>query len=65
MPQDIRFATLSNKGLGPVHAQSLTRIEYDPAQSGVRIGEAVAAYLDTGKATPCSIAIAFKRGETV
>ena len=65
MPQGIRFATMSNKGLGPVHAQSLTRIEYDPAQSGVRIGEAVSTYLETSKATPCSIAIAFKRGETV
>ena len=65
MPQGIRFATLANKGLGPVHAQSLTRVEYDPAESGVRIGEAVSTYLDTGKATPCSIAIAFKRGETV
>ena len=65
MPKDIRFATLSNKGLGPVHAQSLTRVEYDPELSGVRIGEAVSAYLDTGKVTPCSIVIAFKRGETV
>ena len=65
MPQDVRFATLANKGLGPVHAQSLTRIEYDPAQSGVRIGEAVSTYLDTGKVVPCSIAIAFKRGETI
>ena len=65
MPRDIRFATMSNKGLGPVHVQELTRIEYDPAQSGVRIGEAVSAYLETGKASPCSLAIAFKRGETV
>jgi hypothetical protein len=65
MPRDVRFATLANKGLGPVHAQDLTRIEYDPAQSGLRIGEAVSAYLETGMATPCSIAIAFKRGETV
>lgn len=65
MPQDVRFATLANKGLGPVHAQDLTRIEYDPAESGVRIGEAVSTYLETSKATPCSIAIAFKRGETV
>ena len=65
MPQDVRFATLANKGLGPVHAQSLTRVEYDPAQSGVRIGEAVSTYLDTGKVVPCSIAIAFKRGETI
>ena len=65
MPRDFRFATLANKGLGPVHAQDLTRIEYDPAQSGVRIGEAVSTYLDTGKVTPCSIAISFKRGETV
>ena len=65
MPQGVRFATLSNKGLGPVHAQSLTRVEYDPARSGVRIGEAVSTYLDTGKATSCSIAISFKRGETI
>ena len=65
MPQGVRFATLSNKGLGPVHAQSLTRVEYDPARSGVRIGEAVSTYLDTGKATSCSIAISFKRGATV
>jgi len=65
MPRDFRFATLANKGLGPVHAQDLTRIEYDPAQSGVRIGEAVSAYLETGKATPCSIAVSFKRGETI
>ena len=65
MPQDIRFATLSNKGLGPVHMQDLTRIEYDPAQSGVRIGEAVSAYLEKGKVTPCSIAVSFKRGETI
>ena len=65
MPQDVRFATLSNKGLGPVHAQELTRVEYDPARSGVRIGEAISTYLNTGKAMTCSIAIAFKRGETV
>ena len=65
MPQGVRFATLSNKGLGPVHTQILTRVEYDPAQSGVRIGEAVSTYLDAGKVVPCSIAIAFKRGETV
>ena len=65
MPRDFRFATLANKGLGPVHTQDLTRIEYDPAQSGVRIGEAVSAYLETGKAAPCSIAIMFKRGETI
>jgi len=65
MPQDIRFATLSNKGLGPVHMQDLTRIEHDPAQSGARIGEAVLVYLETGKAKPCSIAVMFKRGETI
>lgn len=65
MPQGVRFATLSNKGLGPVHAQSLTRIEYDPAQSGVRIGEAVATYLERGKVNPCSISVSFKRGETI
>ena len=57
--------TLSNKGLGPVHMRDLTRVEYDPYGSGVRIGEAVSTCLETGKAMPCSIATAFKRGETV
>ncbi len=65
MPRDIRFATMSNKGLGPVHVQDLTRIEYDPAQSGVRIGESVSTYLETGKVVPCSIIVTFKRGETI
>ena len=27
--------------------------------------KAVSAYLETGKAAPCSIAIMFKRGETI
>ena len=65
MPRDVRFATLANKGLGPVHAQELTRIEYDPAQSGLRIGEAVSAYLQTGKVAPASINVAFRRGNTI
>ena len=65
MPQDVRFATLSNKGLGPVHAQDLTRIEYNPALSGENVGESVLAYLATGKAKPCSVAVKFMRGETV
>ena len=65
MPRDVRFATLANKGLGPVHAQDLTRIEYDPAQSGLRIGEAVSAYLESGKVPTCSISVAFKRGNTI
>ena len=65
MPCDIRFATMSNKGLGPVHPQNLTRIEYDPARSGIFIGETVSTYLETGRVTPCSITVAFKRGETI
>ena len=65
MPKDIRFATLSNKGLGPVHMQDLTRIEYDAERSGIRIGEAVSTYLETGKVAPCSIAVTFRRGETI
>ncbi len=65
MPTDIRFATLANKGLGPVHAQDLTRIEYDPAQSGLRIGESISVYLETGKVIPCSTSVEFKCGETI
>jgi DNA-binding LacI/PurR family transcriptional regulator len=65
MPIDVRFATLANKGLGPVHAQDLTRIEYDPEQSGINLGEAVSAYLGSGKVPTCSISVAFKRGNTI
>ena len=60
-----RMSVTATEGLGPVHAQSLTRVEYDPSESGVRIGEAVSTYLDIGKVVPCSIAIAFKRGVTI
>ena len=65
MPIDVRFATLANKGLGPVHAQDLTRIEYDPEQSGINLGEAVSAYLGSGKVPTCSISVAFRRGNTI
>jgi DNA-binding LacI/PurR family transcriptional regulator len=65
MPDDVRFATLANKGLGPVHAQDLTRIEYDPAQSGITIGESVVSYLDAKKVVSCSVSVEFKHGETI
>ena len=54
VPGDVRFATLAHRGLGPVYRKELTRIEHDPAQTGVRIGEAIVRYLETG-AVPADV----------
>ncbi len=40
MPNDVKVVTLSNRGLGPVYSESLTRLECDAAE----IGEKVSAY---------------------
>ena len=47
-PDDIRMATWSNRGLGPVYPRELSRMEIDPMQSGRTVADAVIAYLNTG-----------------
>ena len=65
VPEDIRLATTSNRGLGPVYFRKLTRIEVDPIRHGQEIADSLLKMLD-GKecAREMSIAATFEEGET-
>lgn len=56
IPEDIRFATVSNKGHGPIAWLSLARIEYDAVAHGNTIAAAALAYLG-GKGFPSGVAL--------
>ena len=65
VPEDIRLATTSNRGLGPVYFRDLTRIEVDPLRHGQKIADSLLKMLD-GKecALELSIVATFEEGET-
>ncbi|MBQ9069613.1 MAG: LacI family DNA-binding transcriptional regulator [Eggerthellaceae bacterium] len=65
VPEDIRLATTSNRGLGPVYFRKLARIEVDPVHHGQEIADSLLKMLD-GKecALELSIAATFEEGET-
>ena len=65
MPEDIRMATLSNYGLGPVHFRPLTRLEVNPAHYGLEFAESLLEILD-GKSVPRQMKLeaTFIKGET-
>ena len=66
MPEDVKFATLANKGLGPVHVKELTRIEYDPVRAGRAIAERMLVYLEKREQGECVVPFAeFRAGDTV
>lgn len=48
VPGDVKVATLSNYGLGPVFIRPLARYEIDSFANGDRIAEAAVRYLDMG-----------------
>ncbi len=47
-PDDVRIATWSNRGLGPVYPRKLSRMEIDPEQAGKAVADAVLTYLSSG-----------------
>ena len=65
MPEDMRLATLSNYGLGPVHFRPLTRIEIDPIRHGREVAENLLKVLD-GEDVPqqMKLELTFKEGGT-
>ena len=64
VPEDIRVATLANKGLGPVWFKPLTRLEYDPVENARLIGNYVLKLLAGKKATPPTLQLKFIEGMT-
>ena len=51
-PVDVKFVTLSNRGLGPVYPESLTRFECDAAETGEKVSAFALALLAKGRQPP-------------
>lgn len=64
IPGDMRIATFSNRGLGPVWFKPLTRLEYNPRKNSRLIGDYVLKLLAGGKITPPVLKLEFIPGET-
>jgi len=65
VPEDIRLATTSNHGLGPVYFRKLTRLEVDPVRHGREIADTLLKMLDGGECvSEMSIETTFEEGET-
>lgn len=52
MPEDVKVVTLSNRGLGPVSPEPLTRFECDAAEAGEKIAAFALALLAKGRLPP-------------
>jgi DNA-binding LacI/PurR family transcriptional regulator len=52
IPNDVKVVTLSNRGLGPVYSESLTRFECDAAEAGEKIAAFSLALLAKGRRPP-------------
>ena len=65
VPEDIRLATTSNRGLGPVYYRKLTRLEVDPVRHGQEIADTLLKMLDGGEYVPeMYIDATFEKGDT-
>jgi DNA-binding LacI/PurR family transcriptional regulator len=49
IPDDIKIVVLSNRGLGPVYAEPLTRFECDAAAAGESVADFTLAMLAKGR----------------
>lgn len=52
IPGDIKVVTLSNRGLGPVYSEALTRFECDASAAGEKVAAYVLALLAKGRQPP-------------
>lgn len=65
-PEDIGIVTLANKGIGPVWAKPLTRLEMNPAAHGQVLAEAVLTYFREGKfPSPLTLGSDWVKGTTL
>ena len=66
VPEDVRIATWSNLGNGPIYARELTRAEMDPLGDADKVAAAVLAWLEgSSGAFPLTLGPTFRRGETL
>ena len=52
IPGDIKVVSLSNRGLGPVYSEALTRIECDASEAGEKVAAFALALLAKGRLPP-------------
>ena len=52
IPDDIKVVTLSNRGLGPVYSEALTRFECDAAEAGEKVAAYTLSLLAKGRLPP-------------
>ena len=52
IPNDVKIVTLSNRGLGPVYSEPLTRFECDAAEAGEKVSAYALALLAKGRLPP-------------
>ena len=52
MPEDVKVVALSNRGLGPVSSEPLTRFECDAAEAGEKVAAFALALLAKGRLPP-------------
>ena len=52
MPEDVKVVTLSNRGLGPVYSEPLTRFECDASETGEKISAYTLSLLAKGRVPP-------------
>lgn len=66
IPEDVRFVSLYNKGLGPVAWDTLACWELDSHAGGDLAAQRILAWLDGDRRTPvsCTIGTVYRRGAT-
>lgn len=66
VPEDVRIATWSNLGNGPIFAKELTRMEIDPEYDAEKFAAALLAHLEgRTDAFPQTIGPTFRKGATL
>lgn len=64
VPSDVRVVSWSNKGLAPVYAKSVSRMEVDPFSHGAALAKCVLELLSKGRARMPSFRAEYIDGET-
>jgi len=66
VPEDVRIATWSNLGNGPVFAKPLAKLEIDPEGDAKTFADALLAHLEGGTdAFPVALVPTFRKGATL
>ena len=66
IPEDVKVATIANKGLGPIWPRPLSRFEVDPVAHGRAAAAAILEFLERGNPPQAiNLGHVWKKGETL